>query len=225
MDRVLPKPDDVPVMMLGWQKLAARLMEGGAGLEPSFAAAVASLSLLLIHPFEDGNAQLQRVLAETMLRRLAQNLPLPLARALDREKSAADTVAHQFFQSIEGCIDFDVESTLTAGDVISVRNESAWLYRYADLTPLVETFCTSVDKTIREEVRPALAFYAVQDSVLQALQHVVDLPGGRATLLVRLLLLHRWKIPEPEWIQFPELSAGKWQQLESLGSQHFHASC
>jgi hypothetical protein len=174
LQKILPKPDDIPAMMLGWQKMTARLSEAGF-VEPIIAAAVASLSLLLIHPFEDGNVRLQRVVGEAVLRRLAQNLPLPLALVLDRERAEIEAATGQFLRSIDGCINFTAES---AGR-LSVQNETGWLYRYPDLTGLVEAFCASVNRTIREESRPGLAFHAVQDSVLQAIRYVVDLPRAR----------------------------------------------
>jgi len=199
---VSPQPGDLSKLMDGWMRSVARI-EAGA-VNPVCVATIAGFGFVFLHPFEDGNGRLHRFLIHHSLTKLGFTPPgvlFPVSAAMLRNRRVYDHALELFSKKVTPFIDYFVDD---AGRM-TVSGETAALYRYPDLTLQAEYLYRVVADTLNTDIRAEVSFLERYDRAMEAIKGVVDLPGSRASLLVRLILQNRGKLSKAKRSQFPEL--------------------
>lgn len=209
---ICPRPEDVPSLMTGWMALTERML--GGAVEPVVAAAVAAFAFVFIHPFEDGNGRIHRFIVHHVLSRTGfspDDLIFPVSAAIVRDQRSYDAVLERFSQPLFAAIDW----AWTSEREITVRNDTAPLYRYFDATPFVEYLYDRVVDTVRTDLHEQLGFLTVFDQAMAGVQAIVDMPDRRAALLIRLMLQNGGRLSLTKRRQFAELTDDELAAMES----------
>ncbi len=208
---ICPKPEDVPGLMQGWMKMMPRL---AIDVDPVIAAAAASFGFVFIHPFEDGNGRIHRFLIHHVLSRSEfspAGLIFPVSEVMLRNRRAYDLVLDGYSSSILPYIDW----TMDPDQTMTVRNETAALYRYFDATSFAEYLYSCVADTIRIDLREELSFLVLFDAAHKRTLNIVDMPDRRAALLIRLILQNSGKLSAAKRNQFAELTDAEINAIEA----------
>jgi hypothetical protein len=182
---IAPRPQDVPAMMDGLLDCQRR-MEGTA-LDAVVQAAVAAFGFVFIHPFEDGNGRIHRLLIHFVLSRNAftpKEIIFPVSAVMLQRKHEYDEALEQFSVPLMRLVNYEEHRN----GVLAVKNETAHLYRYFDATPMAEALYGWVEQTVREEFRRELEFIAGFRKIRQEVDQVVSMPDKQANLFVTLCL-------------------------------------
>ena len=191
---------------------AVARVEDGA-VDPICAATVAGFGFVFIHPFEDGNGRIHRFLIHHSLAKLKfapQGLLFPVSAAMLRDPKAYDAALNAFSGKIMPKVEYEMDDQQR----LTVLNETDTLYRYYDATPHVEYLYEAVAETIRKDLREEIEFLEVFDRAMIAVQKIVDMPNGRASLLVRLILQNHGTLSGKKRRQFAELSDEEIARIE-----------
>jgi len=209
---VCPKPADVQSLMGGWMRSLARI--GTGEVNPVCVATVAGFGFVYLHPFEDGNGRLHRFLIHHSLAKLGFTPPgvlFPVSAAMLRNKAPYDQALEFFSMRLEPFIDYKLDD---AGRM-TVQGETANLYRYPDLTFQSEYLYRVVADTIETDMRMELGLLEKYDEAIAAVNRVVDMPGLRASLLVRLILQSHGRLSKSKRGQFSELTDDEIAAIEA----------
>jgi hypothetical protein len=209
---VCPKPADVQSLMDGWMRSLARI--GTGEVNPVCVATVAGFGFVYLHPFEDGNGRLHRFLIHHSLAKLGFTPPgvlFPVSAAMLRNKAPYDQALEFFSMRLEPFIDYKLDD---AGRM-TVQGETANLYRYPDLTFQSEYLYRVVADTIETDMRMELGLLEKYDEAIAAVNRVVDMPGLRASLLVRLILQSHGRLSKSKRGQFSELTDDEIAAIEA----------
>jgi len=98
---------------------------------------------------------------------------------------------------------------------MTVRNETARLYRYFDATAQAEYLYRCIEETIHRDLRDEIGFLAVFDAALRATLNIVDMPNRRASLLVRLILQNKGKLSKGKQASFAEITDQEVDRIEA----------
>ena len=210
---VCPKPEDVPGLMDSWMEMVSRL-KLPEGVDPVVAAAVAAFGFVFLHPFDDGNGRIHRFLVHHILSKLGftpQGILFPVSAAMLRDRLAYDQVLEGFSGSIMTFIQYDLD--LEHG--MTVKNDTARLYRYFDATAQAEYLYRCIEETIHRDLRDEISFLAVFDAALRATLNIVDMPNRRAALLVRLILQNKGKLSKGKRTSFAEITDQEVDRIET----------
>jgi len=209
---VCPKPEDLPSLMRGWMSGIARIEAGG--VNAVCAATIAGFGFVYLHPFEDGNGRLHRFLIHHSLAKLGFTPPgvlFPVSAAMLRNRHVYDEALEFFSRGLRPLVDYTVDD---AGRM-KVAGETAQLYRYPDLTRQAEYLYRVVADTIATDMLQEFSFLERYDRAMEAIQEVVEMPGQRASLLVRLILQNHGRLSKTKRGQFPELRDEEIAEIET----------
>ena len=209
---VSPKPADVPELMDGWMNMGSRL-ESMRAIDPVCAAATESFGFVYIHPFEDANGRIHRFLVHHVLAKLGftpTGVIFPISAAMLRDPGRYVNVLDIVSKSIRPFIQF----TLDDDGHMTVTNETADLYRYLDVTAHAEYLYWCIDQTIQKDLREELDFLGFFDEALKATINVVDMPDGKASLLVKLIHQNGGRLSKTKRALFSELTDAEISQIE-----------
>lgn len=78
--------------------------------------------------------------------------------------------------------------------VVTVKNETAHLYRYFDATPMAEALYGWVEQTVRDEFRREVELIAGFREIRQAIETIVALPDKQTNLFVALCLQNNGRL-------------------------------
>lgn len=215
---IAPRPEDVPGMMDGLLECQRR-MEGTL-LDSVVQAAVAAFGFVFVHPFEDGNGRIHRLLIHFVLSRNAftpKGIIFPVSAVMLQRRHEYDETLEQFSVPVMRLIDYD-----ELGDgVVEVKNETAHLFRYFDATPMAEALYGWVEQTVREEFRRELEFIAGFRKMRQEIDAVVALPDKQANLFVTLCLQNNGRLsPAKRGRRFSRLTDKEVAKLEKVVRAH-----
>lgn len=200
---VCPKPADLQSLMDGWMRSLARI--GTGEVNPICVATVAGFGLVYLHPFEDGNGRVHRFLIHHSLAKLGFTPPgvlFPVSAAMLRNKAPYDQALEYFSGRLQPFIDYKLDES----GRMTVQGETAIFYRYPDLSFQSEYLYRVVADTIETDMRMELGFLERYDEAIAAVNRVVDMPGLRASLLVRLILQSHGRLSKSKRGQFSELT-------------------
>jgi hypothetical protein len=189
--------------MDGWMRSLARI--GTGEVNPVCVATVAGFGLVYLHPFEDGNGRVHRFLIHHSLAKLGFTPPgvlFPVSAAMLRNKAPYDQALEYFSGRLQPFIDYKLDES----GRMTVQGETAIFYRYPDLSFQSEYLYRVVADTIETDMRMELGFLERYDEAIAAVNRVVDMPGLRASLLVRLILQNHGRLSKSKRGQFSELT-------------------
>jgi hypothetical protein len=209
---VCPRPPDVAPLMQGWAALTERLL--ASALDPVLAAAATAFAFVFIHPFEDGNGRLHRLLVHYVLARRGFTPPgviFPISAAILRQRHLYDQALDAFSKAIMPAISWH----WTADSELAVDNNTLDLYRFFDATRQAEYLYDRVAETIRTDLKEELEFLGVYHAAYRAVTGVVDLPNRRAAVLVQILLRNAGRLSKSKRKQFVELTDDEVARIEA----------
>ena len=209
---ICPRPEDVPGLMDAWTVLTRRVAEGG--IDPIVAAAVSAFAFVFIHPFDDGNGRIHRLLMHHVLAKRGYSPPgviFPVSAAILRDRRGYDAILETFSQPL---FEF-IRWRWTADREIVVENETSDLYRYFDATMFAEYLYDRVADAARQDLKEELDFIAVFDRAFEAAREIVDMPDRRASLFVRLCMQNRGRLSAARRRSFSELEDAEITAMEA----------
>lgn len=188
-----PKPEDLPALMDGLIA-AHRRMTAGAVSAVIHAATIA-YGFVFLHPFQDGNGRIHRLLIHNLLVRCGfspQGVMFPVSAAMLNDALAYDASLEAFSRPVMKLVEY----TLDAQGQMTVHNNTVRWYRYPDLTPQAEALFIFIEKTIESELVAELSFLAHYDVAKRAIQDIVDMPDRQIDLLIRLCIQNQGRLSQ-----------------------------
>ena len=215
---IAPRPEDVPPMMEGLLECQRRMER--TPVEPVVQAAVTAFGFVFVHPFEDGNGRIHRLLIHYVLSRNAftpKGIIFPVSAVMLQRRPEYDEVLERFSVPVMRLIDYEEHED----GVVSVKNETAHLYRYFDATPMAEALYGWVEQTVRVEFRQELEFIAGFRKIRQEIDSIVALPDKQANLVVTLCVQNNGRLsPAKRGRHFPRLTDEEVSALEKVVQAH-----
>jgi len=182
---VCPKPEELAGLMEGLVTVHKQMEQGDVSAV-AHAAAVA-YGFVFLHPFEDGNGRIHRFLIHNILARRGftpERVMFPVSASM--LKNLADYDAS--LEAFSGPLMPLVEYSLDEEGRMTVRNDTARWYRYADMTPQVEWLFKFIERTNETALVEELTFLANYDRAKKAIQEIVDMPDRQIDLFIRVCL-------------------------------------
>lgn len=213
---VPPKPADLPALMDGWMTCCRNLQSGA--VHPVITAAVAGFGFVFLHPFEDGNGRLHRLLIHHVLvagKFGPAGVVFPVSATMLKRLDRYDAALEVYSQEIAR----HVEYRLDALGTMQVTNATAAFYRYPDLTAQAEALFGFIRDTIQFEMVAELEWLAAFDKARQRLREVVDMPDQRLNLFLRVCLQGKGQLSKGKRALFAELTAGECKRMEKIVQQ------
>ncbi len=182
---IAPRPADVGSLMDGLLACARRLED--STVDAVVQAAVISFGFVFIHPFSDGNGRLHRLLIHHVLARRGftpKGLIFPVSAVMLDRRREYDACLEAFSVPLMRLMDFDEDE---AG-IITVKNETAGLYRFFDATTMAEALARWVEQTVKVEFRAELDFVVRFRETRRALEAIVELPDRLMNLFIKVCM-------------------------------------
>ena len=146
-----PKPEDVNSLMDGLEEF----LNKSESLNPVIVAALASFGFVFIHPFEDGNGRIHRFMIHYILSSRGvtpDDVIFPVSATMLENMKAYDSCLESFSVPVKALIDYETNEDLS----IHVKNDTAYLYRYFDATPIVSYLYQCIADTIEVGLKQEL---------------------------------------------------------------------
>jgi hypothetical protein len=214
---IAPKPEDVERLMASFFDFDAALSDA----PPLVHAALWSFVFVFIHPFDDGNGRLHRLLLHNVLRRRGLTPPeivLPVSAVIVADRSQYDAVLETFsrplMEALEGHYSIDEQ------EVLSVNVDSVDLYRSFDATPMIEAVGRWMRRAIEHDLVDEIAWLRRYDRTRDAVRKIVDMPDKRLRIFVAIVEENGGRLSARKRAQFAELTDNEIQQMESAVQEH-----
>ena len=182
---VCPRPEDLDELMKGLLAAHKRMEEGGVSVV--IHAAIVAYGFVFLHPFEDGNGRIHRFLIHNILARRGftpEGVMFPVSASMLKDPSSYDSSLEAFSRHLMPLVEYSLDRE----GRMSVKNDTALLYRFIDMTSQVEALFRFIDQTIETELAGELAFLASYDKTRSAIQEIVDMPDRQIDLFIRFCL-------------------------------------
>lgn len=186
-----PRPEDLADLMEGLIA-AHKRMDGGCDSVVVHAAVVA-YGLVFLHPFEDGNGRIHRLLIHNILARRGftpAGTMFPISAVMLKKAAEYDASLEAFSKPLMALVDYE----LTEDGEMTVHGDTAKWYRFIDMTTQAEALFGFIADTIRTELALELAFLANYDEAKQAIQEIVDMPDREIDLFIRFCLQNHGRL-------------------------------
>ncbi len=188
---ISPKPEDIESLMEGLILCHQRMQEGG--VHPIVHASIISYGFVFLHPFEDGNGRIHRLLIHNILARRGFTPPkimFPISAAMLKDPVAYDASLEAFSSKIVPMVEYAMDEE---GRML-VHNDTVLWYCFMDMTAQVEALYRFVVETIHTELPEELLFLAGYDRAKKAIAEIVDMPDRLVDLFIRFVLQNHGKL-------------------------------
>jgi len=188
---VSPKPEDIAALMDGLISAHQRMDQ--ARIPAVVHAAVIAYSFVFLHPFEDGNGRIHRFLLHNILARRGftpEGIMFPVSAYMQKHPTEYDASLESFSKEVMPLIDYSIDEE----GHMTVHNNTADLYRYADMTAQAEALFHFIEQTIDTELAQELAFLLNYDKAKRAIQRIVDMPDRKIDLFIRFCLQNNGRL-------------------------------
>lgn len=181
-------------------------------VNPIAAAVVTSGLLAYIHPFDDGNGRVGRLLLQKPLTSIAdgRRLFLPVSAAINRHREAYYESLDAWSKPLLSRIRYD---NVNGG--VRVTNDTKELYRFPDLTRYAEFIAKACGEAVTKDLVEEQKILAIYDRASPALQEA-GLSRSKAELFFKLTMQNAWKLGKKKTRLFPELSEAHVTELEGV---------
>ena len=197
---ISPKPTDVPVLMKGLTDSLERME--ASQLHPVIIAACIAFGFVFIHPFEDGNGRIHRLLIHQILSKTGfapRNIIIPVSAIMLKNNHEYDTALESFSKPLLMVLtDYD----LTVDGAMSVKQESKIYYQYLDFTRIAEYLFQCIQEAIHEHMEQEIVFLLNYDKTKDAIQNIVDLPDKDIDLLIKLVRQNNGELSKKKRIDY-----------------------
>jgi len=211
---VCPKPEHVESLMAGLVEAHQRIEQGG--VHPVVHAALVGYAFVFVHPFEDGNGRIHRLLIHNILSRRGfapDGVIFPVSAVMLKQPAAYDASLEAFSRPILGLVEY----TLDDEGRMTVHNDAGIWYRYPDMTTQVESLFAFVEQTIETELAEELAFLANYDRTKHAMQEIIDMPDREIDMFIRFCLQNSGKLSRRKReVRFAQLTDEEIRRLEEV---------
>lgn len=216
---VCPPPALVKTLMAGLRTFLLR----SEGMPAPIRAAVVGFGFVYVHPFEDGNGRLHRLLLHETLASDGYTDPgvvLPLSAGMLREPHLYDRTLESFSKIVLGRVRYDLDAR--GGLKIENPDEAAAVWRYPDLTMHAEYVLDLIERAVRHDLPSELDVLQRFDVASRAIAEVVDLPNRKRQLMLKLLHHQRGKLSKTKRAgEFPELTDDEIFRIEAAFAEAF----
>ncbi len=179
-----------------------------------------SFGFVFIHPFDDANGRLHRLLLHRILSVTGftpEGLVIPTSAAIQHDLAGYDVALEDFSTRVMPWIEYAIDE---ADGGMVVRNQTASLYRYPDLTVQIESLCRWFESAVKTELVEELHTLRAIDDARAAMRTIVELPDQRENLFVRLCLQnhaagHGYTLSKAKRSLFAELTDDEVRALEA----------
>ncbi len=182
---VCPKPEDLPDLMRGLLTSHRLMMTGG--VSAIVHAAVVAYGFVFIHPFEDGNGRIHRFLIHNIFSLqgiVPKGLMFPVSAVMLSNQEGYNDSLEAFSRPLNRLVEYSLDELAQ----MTIHNDTAYWYRYIDMTSQVEALYDFVTQAIESELIEGFRFLANYDSTKKAIQNVIDMPDRLIDLFIRICL-------------------------------------
>lgn len=197
VDYVPPRHEDLPDLMAGFEALVVQLCERDAAVPAVVAAAIVSFMFVYLHPFEDGNGRLHRLLIHLVLarRRLFRSemiVPVSAAMLADEvfyKNELLPGVDRRLMPLVQWEIDALTREIRASGN-------DRRFYAYLDLTAHAEALYRWMERSIEVEMVGEISFLRAFDRAVKAMRVVVELPDRLEALFIKCCRDNRFRLSQ-----------------------------
>ena len=218
-----PKAADVPALMEGLmashRRLGADASADGAVPAVVHAACIA-WGFVFIHPFDDGNGRIHRLLIHNVLSRRGFTPPgtlLPVSPAMHDDPRAYDASLESFSRPLLTLLDYEIDRE----GRMTLSGDTAHHYRHPDLTASCEALCAFLRRAVEVDFPEELRFLERFDRLKAGVEEVVDLPHRLLSLLLRLLGQNGGRLSaKKRAAHFSKLTDDEVRRIEAVFDEH-----
>ncbi|NTX10609.1 Fic family protein [Myxococcus sp. CA056] len=215
---VPPQPKMVPRLMRGLLSSLERMTD--SAVDPIVHAAAISFGFVFIHPFEDGNGRLHRLLIHYILSRAEftpKGLIFPISAIMLQRRGQYDACLESFSKPLMKLVDYTVDEM----GRLSVKGKTSGFYRYVDFTRMAEDLYRWTEETIRTEFRDELDFIVRYREAREKLDGIVELPDTARNRFVQFCLQNGGHLSKGKRTKyFSALSDDEVRALEKVVQKH-----
>lgn len=214
---IAPRPPDVSVLMDAFLELDRAL----EGTPPLVHAAIWSFVFVFIHPFDDGNGRLHRLLIHNVLKRRGltpDNIVLPVSAVIVGDRLQYDRALESFSKPLMAALDGRYE--LAEDELMTVTDDTRDLYRSFDATPLVEGLGQWARKAIEQELVDEIAWLRRYDVTREAVRRIVDMPDKKLRNFIAIVESNSGRLSARKRGQFSELTDDEVHSMERAIQEH-----
>jgi Fic/DOC family len=188
-----------------------------------------SFGFVFIHPFDDANGRLHRLMLHRILsvtEFTPPGLVIPTSAAILHDLAGYDVALEDFSTRIMPFIRFSIDD---ADGSMTIANDTAHLYRYPDLTVQVEALCRWFESAVNTELVEELHTLRAIDDAKEAMRAIVELPDQRENLFLRICMQsfaagRGYTLSKAKRTLFGELTDEEVNRLESAVRAAFQRS-
>ncbi|HEX5656632.1 MAG TPA: Fic family protein [Polyangiales bacterium] len=185
-----------------------------------------SFGFVYLHPFEDGNGRLHRLILHRVLSATnftPKAVVIPTSAAILHDQPGYDTALEDFSKRIMPFVEYAIDPR---DGGMQVSNETRHLYRYPDLTVQLEALCRWFEAAIKTELVEELEVLRAMDAAKTAMRDSVELPDQREDLFLRLVVQNQrdgrgFVLSKAKRELFAELTDDELHRLEASIQQAF----
>lgn len=215
---VPPRPEDVPRLMRGLLSALERMT--ASQVEPIIHAAAISFGFVFIHPFEDGNGRLHRLLIHYILSRAGftpRGLVFPISAVMLQRRGEYDACLESFSKPLMTLLDYTTDKAWR----LSVKGETGDFYRFIDFTRMAEDLYRWTDETVRTEFREELDFVVRYREAREKMDRIVEMPDTARNRFVQFCLQNDGRLSESKRSRyFHALTDDEVRALEQVVQEH-----
>ncbi len=219
---VCPPPMLVRTLMAGLRTFLLR----SQNLPSPLRAAVVGFGFVYVHPFEDGNGRIHRLLLHETLALDAytdRGVVLPLSAGMLRDPLAYDRALESFSATVLGRVQYEMDHQ---GKMTVVNSDDiSGVWRFPDLTPQAEYVLDLIETAVRHDLPTELDVLQRFDRASRAIAEVVDLPNRKLQLMLKLLHQNGGKLSKNKREgEFPELTEAEIAGIEAAFQAAFEST-
>lgn len=215
---IAPPPKMVPRLMRGLLAALERMLASAPN--PIVHAAAISFGFVFIHPFEDGNGRLHRLLIHYVLSRQSftpKGLIFPISAVMLQKRPEYEACLESFSRPLMNLLDY----TLDDKGRVSVKGRTSAFYRYVDFTRMAEDLSRWIEETLRTEFRDELDFILRYRDARVQLDALVEMPDKARNRFILFCLDNRGHLsPRKRAKYFHFLSDHEVRALERVVQEH-----
>ena len=190
-------------------------------LDPVVAAAVLAFGFIYIHPFEDGNGRIHRLLIHHMLTKMGYNPPeliFPISSAILENINEYRTTLESYSSRMLPLIEWEP----TKDGNVKVTNNTADFYRYFDATPHTEFLYHCLETTIKTILPEEVQYLQNYDMFRSGIGRILEMSSRKIDLLHKFLQQSNGKLSSRAKIQeYSALTQNEISEIEKLYKSSF----